>query len=54
MSNVFTPLLPTAIDVFWQTLASKSAAWDKIARIRNDAVPSLKLAELPIRHVRIG
>ncbi len=46
MSNVFTDLLPVAIDTFWQQLASKSASFEPIARIRTDAVPNLKVAEL--------
>ena len=46
MANVFAPLLPTAIEVFYQQLASKSAAFEKIARMRSDPVARLKLAEL--------
>ncbi len=46
MANVFDDVLPTAIDLFWQQVTSKSLDWNAVARIRTDAVASLKLAEL--------
>lgn len=46
MANVFSNLLPTAVDAFYGTIASKSQDYKAIARERTDAVAQMKIAEL--------